>query len=111
MADLFTDVDLMLDGGSQLPTKPAPADFVALQTVVPDPLKVETRPIAPGPQSPPVMRPQPAAPPTPPPLRQRLRDNLDRVLFAIACLSFLGVLGWLFSQGKFNGLRFQPTPS
>lgn len=113
MEDLFTDVDLMLDGGSQLPTKPAPADFIALQTVVPAPLKVETQPIAPGLSPSPAVQPQPAPqpPPTPPQLRQRLQDNFDRVLFAIACVSFLGVLGWLITQGKFNGLRFQPNPA
>lgn len=112
MEHLFTDVDLMLDGGSQLPTKPAAADFVSLQTVVPAPLKVETQPMTLKPS--PLVQPKPAPEPpaaTPPPLRQRLRNNLDRVLFTIACLSFLGVFAWLFTQGKLNGLRFQPVPS
>ncbi|MEA5418047.1 hypothetical protein VB712_02350 [Spirulina sp. CCNP1310] len=118
MEHLFTDVDLMLDGGSQLPTKPAQADFIALQTVVPAPLQVKTQPLAPGLQPSPAMQPpqqpQSAPPPpaTPPKLQQRLRNNLDRLLFAIACVSFLGVLGWLLSQGKLNnGIRFQPTPN
>lgn len=117
MEHLFTDVDLMLDGGSQLPTKPAQADFIALQTVVPAPLQVETQPLAPGLQPSPSLQPQrqsqPAPPPaaTPPKLQQRLWSHLDWLLFAIACLSFLGVFAWLVSQGKFNGLRFQPSPS
>ncbi len=110
MNDLFSDVDGILDGGSQLPTKPAQGNYVSLRSVVPAELTMPS-PSVPATGS--VATQSSPKPSTPPPARPSaktiLTQHLDKVFFAIACLSLVGVVVWLATQGKLNLQRFQPA--
>lgn len=112
MDDLFSDVDGILDGGSQLPTKPAQGNYVSLRSVVPTELTMSSTSV-PAPAERAVTsqssRKVSAAPSVRPSAKMILAQNLDKVFFAIAGLSLVGVVVWLATQGKLNLQRVQPA--
>lgn len=111
MDDLFSDIDRILDGGSRLPSEPIHPDYIALKSVVVPPIIMppsanESALIAQNNFS------QGNGNNNFPP-RYTIKNHLgkdiqekgwgyylDKILFILACLSLVGVIGWLIYQKK-----------
>lgn len=109
MDELFSDLDRLLENGTQLPPEPTQPEYVSLQSVVVPPMSL-----------PPVLRQSedmeqvrsPQGPPTPSPVNTKrlkvkrvnpnrgLVKHLDIILFGTACASLIAVILWLVSQEK-----------
>lgn len=118
MDDLFSDIDILLEGSGQLPAKPAKAEYVTLQSVVvpsinlptSEPEAAENRSVAPKKKGKPRSRfslkknkdkkDRPYREKTP--TSFQLNQHADKILFAIACLSLLGVGVWFLTRGRVN---------
>ncbi len=111
MDDLFSDIDRILDGGSRLPSEPIHPDYIALKSVVVPPIIMppsanESALIAQN-----NLDPANGGNNFPPRytiknyLGKDLQEKgwgtyLDKILFILACLSLVGVVGWLIYQKK-----------
>jgi hypothetical protein len=106
MDDLFSDINTILEDGQQLPDSTKSPDYVSLESVVVPPIHLPTPPpvqqTASSSSNTPLS--SQTTPPTLTPRRKRLTP--DKFLFGFACLTFLGVVGWLISQ---NQLEFFDT--
>jgi len=115
MDDLFADLDRILDGGSRLPSEPIHPEYIALKSVVVPPIIMpppshESALIAQNEQnrfseSSQINSQSNQKPPTNNlnfyQLNQKeSRNFIDKILFIIACLSLIGVVGWLIYQKK-----------
>jgi hypothetical protein len=110
MDDLFSDIDRILEGGSQLPSEPIHPDYIALKSVVVPSI------VMPPPANQSAIITQDLI--TQSHTNQQIlfngkfkkeNDNLvkkdwgyyfDKILFVVACLTLFGVVGWLIYQRK-----------
>ncbi|MEM9540855.1 MAG: hypothetical protein AAGA60_15280 [Cyanobacteria bacterium P01_E01_bin.42] len=122
MDDLFSDIDILLEGNGQLPTKPAKAEYVTLQSVVVPPINLptsepeeaENRSVAPKKKGKPRSRFSLKKNGAKKSQADREKDgektsssfqlsqHADKIFFAIACLSLLGVGAWFLTRGGLN---------
>ncbi|NES84778.1 MAG: hypothetical protein F6K10_27080 [Moorea sp. SIO2B7] len=109
MDELFSDIDRILEGGSQLPTKPVESDYVSIQSVVIPPILVSNVEQKSGQLVP---KPAPKSPKDKNKVKsdtgkdRHNKDNrgngnyIDKILFAFACTSLLAVILWLVGKEK-----------
>ena len=113
MDDLFSDIDHILDSGSRLPSEPIHPDYIALKSVVVPPIIMPS----PAHESAIVLKEKPTEAPknnnnislnTKIP-SQNLNykkdkkgwgNNIDKILFIIASMSLIGLVGWLIYNNK-----------
>ena len=117
MDDLFSEIDVLLEGSGQLPTKPAKAEYVTLQSVVVPTITLPT-------SEPENKEIQLASPDRAKKRRSHLSlkkkkgqksktaekiapswqhgQHVDKILLFVACLSVLGVGAWLLTRGRIN---------
>ncbi|MGK7927033.1 MAG: hypothetical protein AB4290_17620 [Spirulina sp.] len=127
MDDLFSEIDILLEGSGQLPAKPAKAEYVTLQSVVVPSITLPT---------PEQKSREEKAKPSQKKAKSRSRFSLkknktqkevksvpkktlssfqlgrhaDKILFGIACCSLLGVGIWLFSLWQLQSNTSSPEP-
>lgn len=127
MDDLFSEIDILLEGSTQLPSKPTKAEYVTLQSVFVPPINLPTsepeaaknRSVTPEKKKKPRSRfslkknktqKEPAS-------QDKTRTSwqlgrhADKILFTIACLSLLGVSAWFLTRGRvdLNPPAIEPT--
>ncbi len=107
MDDLFSDINNMLEDGTQSSHDSRQPEYVSLQSVVVPPMRLPIPPEAAEavPESGEVKEKIPEQISVVRTTQSRVLLAPDKLLFAIACISFVAVVGWLFYEGRLAGIQ------